>query len=440
MNKQNADLKKTRNILIFPGGTEIGLEIYHSLKDCKNIKLFSAANDVPNHAAYVFKNHFIVPGVHEADWLSALDEIIVKHDIHYVFPANDTILNALIDNLDHVRAEVISSPRTTCLLTKSKSLTYKKFKNSLPVPRVFQNITEIESFPVFVKPDVGYGSQGAMKIENLESLKGALAANPNLLVLEYLDGPEYTVDCFTDRRKGLLFCSGRERRRIRMGTSMRGGVVDNNTNKLFNNFAKIITDQLQFFGAWYFQMKKDSHGQLKLLEIAPRIAGTMALHRALGVNFPLLTIYEREGIDIQIMTNEMDDIEIDRALINRYQSHHRGSYNTIYVDFDDTIITNGKINLDLIKFLYQGVNQGCKIILLTKCLTNIHDHLERWKIKNLFDEVLWIKEEESKADYIKPEGAIFIDDSFSQRQEVFKRHGISTFDVSMVESLMDERV
>jgi hypothetical protein len=53
------------NVLILPGGTEIGQEIRLALKDCKDIRLYSAASDVSNHAPYVFARHFIVPGVHE---------------------------------------------------------------------------------------------------------------------------------------------------------------------------------------------------------------------------------------------------------------------------------------------------------------------------------------------------------------------------------------
>ena len=38
-------------------------------------------------------------------------------------------------------------------------------------------------------------------------------------------------------------------------------------------------------GSWFFQMKRDSEGHLKLLEIAPRIGGTSSLYRIKGVNF-----------------------------------------------------------------------------------------------------------------------------------------------------------
>ena len=36
-----------------------------------------------------------------------------------------------------------------------------------------------------------------------------------------------------------------------------------------------------------FSIKKDYDGTLKLLEVAPRIGGTMATHRVIGVNFAL---------------------------------------------------------------------------------------------------------------------------------------------------------
>ena len=55
-------------------------------------------------------------------------------------------------------------------------------------------------------------------------------------------------------------------------------------------------------------------------------------------------------------------------------------------------------------------------------------------------EIIWLKESDSKADYIKSKSSIFIDDSFSQRQEVANRHGIPTFDGSMIEGLFDDRI
>jgi len=86
------------------------------------------------------------------------------------------------------------------------------------------------------------------------------------------------------------------------------------------------------------------------MEIAPRIAGTMAIHRVLGINFLLLSIYEYERVDIRILKNSYE-IEIDRALQNRYKIYLQ--YEKIYLDLDDTLILNNKINILLISFIFQ---------------------------------------------------------------------------------------
>ncbi|MBC1258927.1 ATP-grasp domain-containing protein, partial [Trichormus variabilis] len=80
---------------------------------------------------------------------------------------------------------------------------------------------------------------------------------------------------------------------------------------------ELITQKLNFYGVWFFQLKQDKCGEYKLLEIAPRVAGAMAFHRVQGINFPLLSIYEQERVPIEIINNKFD-LTMDRALINRY--------------------------------------------------------------------------------------------------------------------------
>ena len=347
-------MQRERNILIFPVGTEVGLETYRALKDVKGVKIFSASDDAPNHSNYVVHNHSVIPGVRDEAWVEALNELIREHDIHYIFPGNDIVLDALISRRDDIEAKVMASPTETCKLIRSKSATYDRFKDILPVPQTF---TEVESFPVFVKPDDGYGSQGAERVDNAEVLAHLLEKNPKLIISEHLEGREFTIDCFTDRRKGLLFVSARDRRRIRMGTALRSGIQD---DARFRKYAELINDELDLHGTWYFQMKEDSEGNLKLLEIASRVAGSMGLHRVIGLNFPLLSIYDEEGVNIDILLNKSEGMEIDRVLGSKFSMNF--DYDRIYVDLDDTIIVNGKLNLPMISFLYQGLNKGCKII------------------------------------------------------------------------------
>jgi len=71
--------------------------------------------------------------------------------------------------------------------------------------------------------------------------------------MEYLEGDEYTVDCFSDREKGLLFCGGRQRIRTKSGISMNSRPIQ---NKVFKEYAEAISKRLFFNGPWFFQIKK----------------------------------------------------------------------------------------------------------------------------------------------------------------------------------------
>jgi len=424
---------KIFNVLVFPGATEIGLEIQRALCHCKDIRLFSAGSDVSNHAPYVFARHFVIPSIHDSLWIERLNRVIAEQQIDYIFPAYDDVLVALAQNVAVVHAKIIASPLETCLITRSKSQTYQHFADSIPVPAQYSDIESIDQYPVFLKPDRGQGSAHTHIVYNKRQLLCAFSREREHILLEYLPGEEYTIDCFSDRERGLLFCGGRQRARTKSGISMHSRPI---ADPAFQEYAEIISDKLTFYGAWFFQLKEDRQGMYKLLEIAPRIAGTMALHRGLGVNFALLSLYEQERIPITILRNDMY-LEIDRSLVNRYR--HDLKYSTVYVDFDDTLIVNGQVNSELIQFLYQCINAHIRIILITKHAEHIHTTLQRYRLSGIFDEVIHLPRTDHKSDYIDPSGAILIDDSFSERKAAEAKLGILTFDCSMLEVLLDHR-
>ncbi len=421
------------NILVFPGGTEVGLEIHRGLSQSKDIRIFSAGADVPNHAPYVFMQHDLVPIINDPSWIDSLNEIVAKHEIDYIFPAHDDVVVALSKNATEVKAKIVSSPLRTCLVTRSKSKTYDLMSDVLPTPDLYDNLKIIE-YPVFVKPDKGQGSQHTHFVDNSEQMHQLLNENQEMLVLEYLPGDEYTVDCFSDRDAGLLFCGGRQRIKTKSGISVASKPMQNAD---FKSYAYAISKKLDFYGAWFFQLKKDRHGVNKLLEIAPRIAGTMAVHRVQGVNFPLLSIYEQERIPFEILVNKKS-IEISRALVNRYSC--QPNYNVVYVDLDDTLILKNKVNGYLIRFLFQCINRGVRVVLITKHSKNLDQTLKKYRLAGIFDEIIHLEQSEDKADYICEDKAILIDDSFSERKAVSQKLGILTFDCSMIEMLIDDRV
>ena len=426
-----ADVK---NILVFPAGTEIAFEIHDALKNSKFVRLFGATS-VPCHAEFVFQTCVTgLPFVDDPALIPALNRVIDAYGIDYVYPAHDSALLRFSEERDALHAEVIASARETVEICRSKTRTYRFLSGAPYLPAFYGSPDEIPGYPVFIKPAVGQGSQGARMIKDRSHLEEALSEGQEYTICEYLPGEELTVDCFTDRHGSLLVVSPRSRERIRAGIAVRSRNLP--LTEDLQSIAEDINRRLSFNGAWFFQVKKNAAGQFRLLEIAPRIAGTMGLTRNLGINMPLLTLYNFWGIDVSLIPNR-EDLLLDRAFISRFQTDL--SYSSVYVDFDDTLIVRGKVNAFLMMFLYQAFNQGKRLCLLTRHSTDIFSDLEKACIPaSLFSEIIRLDEAGAKTDYIAPD-SIFIDDSFSERKRVRDALGIPVFDLDMVESLIDWR-
>ena len=420
-------------VLVFPGGTEIGLEVQRSLAHLKEVELVGAGSPADAHGPFAFRTYVPVPDVSQPEWLGALNDVIERFHIDFVYPGHDEVLMALAQHRPEIHAAVVAPPLETCAATRSKRRTYESLAGAIPTPRIFTSVDEINSFPVFVKPDRSQGSQGAQLAHDADDVRRAVTAGSDL-IMEFLPGREYTVDCFSDRDAGLLFARGRRRIRVRAGISMTSR--SEGDQSAFREMAEAIAGRLTFHGAWFFQVREGASGCLTLLEVGPRVAGTMAVHRVLGVNFPLLTLYEHARERVTIETNDIA-VVLDRALTNRYQ--HDLDYSAVYVDLDDTLVVRGEINARLAPFLFQCLNQGRRLVLITRHASDVETTLGRYRLAGLWDDVVHVKDGTEKADHIRESDAILIDDSFRERQAAHQRLGIATFDASMVEMLIDER-
>lgn len=424
---------KTYKVVVFPSGTEISFEIFNALKYVKFIELYGA-NSITSHADYVYKNNInSLPFIDDERFVDEFNRLIDDNEIDFIYPAHDEACLKLMLNKDKYHAIIISSPLETVKVCRSKKETYKKLIDKNYVPIFYDNISTIKQYPVFVKPSIGQGSVGTKLINTKEELDYYLKNNDNCVICEYLPGEEYTIDCFTNKSHELLSIHMRNRERIRMGISVRSKLLKIDDEVL--NIAKDLNENFVFNGAWFFQVKKDINNRYKLMEVSPRIPGTMALTRNLGINYPLLTIYNFLNIPFEIIENS-NDITIDRAFINRFKTNI--VYDTVYIDFDDTILNKGKINSQIMMYLYQCVNNKKRLILLTKHKHDIiHDLLKNKICPQLFDDIISIDENDEKYKYIKYNNSIFIDDSFSERKKIKNKYEIPTFDLDMVESLLD---
>ena len=425
-------MNKKINVLVFPCGAENSIEIFTALKDVVNIELFGASS-IDNHGKYLFKNYISnIPFINKSNFVDSLNEIISTFKIDIIFPTHDDVVLKLAENESLINCKIAIAGLEQANVCRSKKLIYEIFKNEDFCPKVFKNLKEIKEFPIFIKPDKGQGSKGSYKIENRSKLEEIDI--DNYVITEHLPGEEITVDCFSDNKNKLKFIGPRTRDRILAGISVRSKNIT--LSKEIMLIAEKINTILKMNGLWYFQLKKDKNENYKLLEISIRASGTMNLFRNLGINFPLLTIYNILGYEIDLLINNYT-IEVDRALYNRYKIDFDFKY--IYIDFDDTITKNNIVNPFVMYFLYNALRNNKKIYLITKHELDIFKTLNDLAIHlNLFTKIIHIKPDEEKYNFIEEkEHSIFIDNSFVERQKIFTKLRIPVFDVDAIQSLIN---
>lgn len=425
-----------KKLLIFPAGTEIAFEILNALKYSKFVEIYGGTS-ADDHAEFVYKKLIKgFPYINDPGFLAFLNRVIDENRIECIYPAHDSASVFFSEHQAEIHAQVIIAEPFTTTVCRSKAETYRYLSEFSFIPTTYSSPEEVEQYPVFVKPSIGQGSNGARKIENRRELKEALEADRELVICEYLPGMEYTSDCFTDRNGNLLVCKFRDRERIRSGIAVRSRSLECPAEVA--RIAEELNTRFHFKGAWFFQVKLDSSGHYKLLEISPRIPGTMGLSRNSGINFPMLTLFVFWGYDVSVIEN-CYDIMLDRAFYSAYRVGIE--YDHIYLDFDDTVTLDDTVNPEVMRFIYQAVNRGKQIHLLSRHAGDLIQDLHRLHIdRGLFAEVIVLAGEEEKWEYIQEKKAIFIDDSFAERKKVKEKTGVPVFDVDMIESLIDWRM
>jgi hypothetical protein len=425
------------NVLVFPCGKENGLELHDALNYCVNINLYGGSS-VDDHGRFVYEQYIgNIPFIQSSDFIDVFNLILTKYNIDVVIPTHDTVSLFFAENKQLFTSSIINNDLFSNRVCRSKKMTYELFKTDSFCPRLYtgselKNKTTI--FPAFIKPDIGEGGKGTCVAKNKEEAEFYLnqADEKEMLAVEFLPGLELTVDCFTNKDGELSFIGPRQRNRVQMGISF--NCTDYPLTDELKQIAERINIKLSMRGLWYFQVKQDNNAKFKLLEISARCAGTMAFYRQLGVNFPLLSVYDAMEIKVAVHYNQFS-LEMDRSVRALYKLGF--DYKRVYIDFDDAIIIRGKVNLVAIQYLYECKMNNIETILITRHEEDLNKTLEKFCIHaGLFDSIIRLDFKNCKADFIKGTDSIFIDNAHSERHEVSVKCGIPVFDVDALQCLL----
>jgi ATP-grasp in the biosynthetic pathway with Ter operon len=418
-------------VLVFPCGSENAAEIHQALRYSLHVELFGASS-VDDHGRFRFERYTgDLPKITDEGFDGAFSRLLAELDIDMVFATHDTVLDYLTERIDKPGCMLVNGDPHSAMLARRKSATYRHFAGSSWVPRFFESVDDVSAWPVIVKPDLGQGGQGVTLVQGPQQAHEAMQKMEHPVLVEYLPGDEITVDCFTDRKRRLVWCGPRTRERVRAGITMRSRLLDVTTE--IDAIAREINEAVLLRGPWFFQLKADATDQWKLLEISCRVAGTMVAQRARGINLPLMAVQDYLERDLIALRNPHVRL-VERNIATRTELDF--DYDTVVVDLDDTLILDGHAVPQTMAFLYQSMASGKKIDLITRHRFDVARTLARAHIDiGMFDRIVVVSEGESKADHITPT-SIFIDNYFPERRDVATRLGIPVLDVDMLEFLI----
>ena len=279
---------------------------------------------------WLSKDFELIPPANSKEFIDVVIAVCRKRNIHVILPL---VTRELIPLSNHIKelelagCRVIISSTASLKIANNKSRLYEFLQSKgieVPVFITVKNIKELvdalnflgsPDTPVCFKPSVSNGSRGFRIVSDsfneldlmlnhkpeqvLISLENALrilstGEFPELLVSEFLPGEEYSVDCLTKNGKDVLVVP---RKRIRMinGISVEGEFVKEES---IINYCSEIIKVLNLHGNIGIQVKQKDNGQFLILEINPRVQGTIAAALGAGVNLPVLAVKQELGLNI----------------------------------------------------------------------------------------------------------------------------------------------
>src|SRR5690606_38742538 len=109
------------NVLIFPAGNELGLEINDALRFSGHVKIYGV-NSIRDYSSIDFDYLTEIPSIYEPSFIDLFKKFIKDHSIDIIFPTHDSVVE-LLSNID-TGSYVINDFPNTAQICRSKIRTF----------------------------------------------------------------------------------------------------------------------------------------------------------------------------------------------------------------------------------------------------------------------------------------------------------------------------
>jgi carbamoyl-phosphate synthase large subunit len=303
-------MKKT--ILVSGASGIVGYGILRSLRRSEEAYTLIGTTIYDFSIAPAFCDIFekAVPTDHP-DYINWLCEIIGKHSVDMIIPGIESDLFKWDEERERLQATgVFPLLNNTELigLCKDKWSFYQelvKHNADIAIPTVIQGDFSTFPTPFLLKPRRGFGSKGIVRInteKEFEAHKGKLGKDCIMQPIIGTEDEEFTVSAFFDTSSQLIDFFALKRKLSGDGFTAQAQVV----NFEFEEHLLSLAAAFKPVGPTNFQFRID-RGQVKLLEINPRISSATSIRSGFGYNESVMSVnYFLNGI----VPEKMDKAEV----------------------------------------------------------------------------------------------------------------------------------
>ncbi len=263
-------------------------------------RIVSTDADPLSPGLYLADAHYVLPLISDPLFFSKALEVIEKEQVTLIFATSgfDTLVYSQHkQELENRGVIVAISDFPTVENCVDKWQFYQLTHERFPLPHTTLDPREVVTFPCFIKPIRGKGSRHTYLCQGNEELSRHLASRSDFLIQEYLPGEEYSIDVLCDLIGNPLVAVPRVRLATKEGISVKGKLVcDPEIQKMCMELARF----LWLKGPSCMQMKRDHDGQMKFIEVNPRMGGGTIFSTLAGVNFATLLVDMASGRSVDI--------------------------------------------------------------------------------------------------------------------------------------------
>lgn len=295
-----------KNILVSGASGIIGYGILNSLKNSgKKYNLIGTtiySDSVASGFSDIFEKAEPTNSVYYIEWLL---NIIHKHKVNFIIPGIEADMYKWGEHIDEIESsgtKILLNNKSLIDLCKDKWGFYqhqRKYISTYAIDTtLISDFNEIEKnfgLPFILKPRIGHGSKGIVRIQNETLFNEYRHLIGEVLMAQPIvgnDDDEYTTSAFCDGN-GSYFSSITLRRKLsKDGFTEKAEVVQLIE---ISNALDSLCAVFKPIGPTNFQFRKHE-GELKLLEINPRISSSTSIRMKFGFNESLMaTEYFLDG-------------------------------------------------------------------------------------------------------------------------------------------------